>query len=176
MNRKIKMIYFKSLKSAISVISLFNHRIYMKLYIPLLKTMGMIFNGKPRYIGKDVKFDKFQNIELGDRVVISNHCLFLTHDYSITTALISIGEKPKTDIALERNIKVGDNVFIGTRSIIMPNTTIGNNVIVGAGSVIRGIIPDNSIIIGNPGTIIGNIQDQAKKWEKYLFTDQIRID
>jgi len=148
----------------------------MKLYIPILRAMGMKIFGIPRYIGKDVKFDKFSNIEIGDRVVISNYCLFLTHDYSITTAMISVGEKPNTDIALERQIKVGNNVFIGTRSIIMPNTTIGDNVIIGAGSVIRGKIPSNSIIIGNPGVVIGNIQEQAEKWKKYLFTDNVRQD
>ncbi|WP_233379601.1 acyltransferase [Maribellus sp. CM-23] len=138
--------------------------------------MGLKIYGTPRYIGKDVKFDNFSKVELGDRIVISNDCFFLTHDYSVTTALISIGEKPKTDIALERPIKIGNNVFIGKRSIIMPNTTIEDNVIIGAGTVVRGVIPKNSIAIGNPCTVIGNIQEQALKWKKYLDSDKIRQD
>ena len=51
-------------------------------------------------------------------------------------------------------IIIGDNVFIGSGSIILPGVTIGNNVIIGAGSVIRTDIPDNSVVTGNPATII----------------------
>lgn len=148
----------------------------MRLYIPLLKSMGMKINGIPRYIGKDVKFDNFEYIEIGDRVVISNECFLLTHDYSITTALSSINEKPKTDIALERPIKIGNNVFIGKKSIIMQNTIIEDNVIIGAGTVVCGRIIENSIVIGNPCKVVGNTKEQALKWKKYLDTDKVRKD
>lgn len=153
-----------------------SHRLYMKFYIPYLKYKGVKFSGKPRYIGLQVKFDNYKNIQLGERVVISNECHFLTHDYSLTTALISIGEKPRTDIALERNIIVGNNVFIGKKSIIMPNCEIGSNIIIGAGSVVRGKIPSNSILLGNPAKIIGDIQSQAIKWKKFIGTDIVRQD
>jgi serine acetyltransferase len=36
----------------------------------------------------------------------------------------------------------------------MPNTTIGNNCVIGAGAVVRGVIPDNSVVIGNPGKVV----------------------
>lgn len=148
----------------------------MKFYIPLLKMMGMTISGVPRYIGKDVKFDSFKEIHLGNRVVISNECFLLTHDYSITTALISINNEPKSDIQIIRKIIIGNNVFVGKRSIILPGTVVGNNVIIGAGTVLRGNIPDNSVVIGNPCNVIGTVQDQAQKWSKYLNTDFIRYD
>lgn len=176
MKHKLLRLCFCNLKLFIILISYFDHRLFMKLYIPLLKYMGMHINGTPRYIGKDVKFDEFQNITLGDRVVISNECFFLIHDYSITTALISIGEQPKTDVQLIRNILLGNNVFVGKRSIIMPGTVIGNNVIIGAGTVVRGIIPDNSVVIGNPCQIIGSTTGQAYKWKQYLSSDVIKYD
>ena len=176
MNYRFTKIVFKSLNTVVYLISYVNHRFYMVLYYQLLKFAGVKFRGKPRYIGKDVKFDNYRKISLGDRIVISNECILLTHDYSITTALISIKEIPTKDIALERTIEIGDNVFIGKRSIIMPNTTIGNNVIIGAGSVIRGKIPDYSVVIGNPCEIVGDIREQALKWKKYLNTGCVRID
>lgn len=149
----------------------------MRLYIPLLKRQGLRLNGNPRYIGANVTFDDVSKITLGDRVVISNHCHLLTHDYSVTTALIAIGKMPKRDIALIRGIKIGNNVFIGKKALILPNTKIGDNCIIGAGSVIRGNIPSGAIVIGNPHVIIGSVYSQAEKWEKYLFDNNYsRID
>ena len=37
--------------------------------------------------------------------------------------------------------------------MLLPGTRIGNNVIVGAGSVVKGTIPDNVIVFGNPAKI-----------------------
>lgn len=45
---------------------------------------------------------------------------------------------------------IGDNVWIGGGSIIMPGVTIGNNVVIGAGSVVTKDIPNNTIAYGNP--------------------------
>jgi maltose O-acetyltransferase len=47
-------------------------------------------------------------------------------------------------------VKIGDNVFIGAGSIILPNVKIGNNVIIGAGSIVTKDVPDNSLVAGNP--------------------------
>jgi acetyltransferase-like isoleucine patch superfamily enzyme len=133
----------------------------MQFYNKLLKRHGFKINGTPRFIAKSARFDDFDHITLGDRLVVSMNVHFLTHDYSYTTALISIGEKPKTDIGIVREIVIGDNVFIGMNSIILPGSTVGNNVIIGAGSIVRGQIPDNSVIAGNPAEKIFEIKDYA---------------
>jgi acetyltransferase-like isoleucine patch superfamily enzyme len=148
----------------------------MRLYIPLLKNNGMKIQGTPRFIAGDVIFDDFDKIVLGDRVVISSKCIFLTHDYSFTTALISINEKPQTDVKIVREIILGNNVFIGMRSIILPNTTIGNNVIIGAGSVVRGLIPDNSLVVGNPCHVVGTVSDLAQKWKANISFHNLVYD
>ena len=174
-NRIINRIAYRFKKVFIVVVCYFDHRLFMKLYFPLLRKMGIKFTGIPRYIGKDVVFDDFDKIQIGDRVVISNDCHFLTHDYSYTTALISIGQDPPTDRAVVRGITVGNNVFIGKKTIVMPNTKIGNNVIIGAGAVVRGVIPDDSVVIGNPSKVIGKVSELALKWST-IDSKFIRID
>jgi len=52
-------------------------------------------------------------------------------------------------------IVVGDNTFIGENSVILCGTSIGSNCIIGAGAVVRGRIPDNALVIGNPGQTVG---------------------
>lgn len=56
-----------------------------------------------------------------------------------------------------QEIIIGDNVWIGLNSIILKGTTIGNNSIVAAGSIVKGNIPENVIVQGNPATIVRKI-------------------
>jgi acetyltransferase-like isoleucine patch superfamily enzyme len=147
----------------IGLVAYVDSRRYMNLYNSLLKRHGFKIKGTPRFIAKSVQFDDFDRITLGDRLVASMNVHFLTHDYSFTTALIASGETPTTDIGILRDIVVGDNVFIGMNSILLPGTIIGNHVIVGAGSVVRGTIPDYSLVAGNPAQVIGDIREYATK-------------
>jgi virginiamycin A acetyltransferase len=67
------------------------------------------------------------------------------------------------DIISKSNIYIGNDVWIGYRSIVLSGTTIGDGVIIAAGTVvtssehitINGAIPPYSIIAGNPPRIIG---------------------
>ncbi len=88
-------------------------------------------------------------IEIGDHVVIASGVRFVTHDGSVW---IYRDQYPAIDSFGQ--IKVGNNCFIGIDSIILPNTEIGNNCIIGAGTVIRGKIPDDSVVMGNPAKVI----------------------
>jgi maltose O-acetyltransferase len=52
---------------------------------------------------------------------------------------------------------IGDNVWIGSNTVVLPGITIGNNVTIGAGSVVTKDIPDNMLAFGNPCKIIRQI-------------------
>lgn len=54
-------------------------------------------------------------------------------------------------------VSIGDNVFIGTRAIIMKGVTIGNGSVIGAGSVVTSDIPENTIYAGSPAKFIKKI-------------------
>jgi acetyltransferase-like isoleucine patch superfamily enzyme len=135
----------------------------MKYYVKLLKNIGCDLKGTPRFIAASVKFDDYNKTTIGDRVVISSNVILLTHDYSYTTGLIALGETPKTDIGIIRGITIGNNVFIGMNSILLPGVVIEDHVIIGAGSVVRGKIPAYSIVSGNPAQVIGNVIERTKK-------------
>jgi maltose O-acetyltransferase len=57
-----------------------------------------------------------------------------------------------------KEIVIGENVWIGLNSIILKGTTIGNNSIIAAGSVVKGNIPENVIVQGNPARVIKEIE------------------
>ncbi len=56
-------------------------------------------------------------------------------------------------------ITIGDNVWIGGNSVILPGITIGNNVVIGAGSVVTHDLPDNVIAAGNPCRVLRKITE-----------------
>jgi acetyltransferase-like isoleucine patch superfamily enzyme len=89
-------------------------------------------------------------IEVGNRVAVAGGTVFLTHDGSIRLIRNS---RPNAQ-HLGR-VVVGDDTYIGQNCVLLPGTHIGARCILGAGSVVRGQIPDNSLVAGNPARIIG---------------------
>ncbi len=60
---------------------------------------------------------------------------------------------------------IGDNVCMNANSIIIGNCKIGNNVLIAPGAFVNFDVPDNSIVIGNPGKII---QRESSPTAKYI--------
>ena len=87
-------------------------------------------------------------IELGDHVVISSGCEFITHD------AVGVMMPERTDLGLYGRIRIGNNVFFGLNAMVLPGTTIGNDCVIGAGSVVRGPVPDDSVVFGNPAQVV----------------------
>ena len=164
---KIKKIFSRIQRKIILRKAFINTDSYMKKYVKWLKKNGMNINGAPKFINPDVYFDgtDYSKITLGDNCVVSREVMFLTHDYSITSALATQGKiikRHEGELLFLKEIVVGDNCFIGARASILPGTTIGNNVIIGACAVVKGTIPDDSIVIGNPCKIIGKTSNFAE--------------
>jgi acetyltransferase-like isoleucine patch superfamily enzyme len=61
------------------------------------------------------------------------------------------------DPADVRPITIGDNVWIGTNSTVMPGVTIGDNSVVAFGSVVMNDVPPNTVVAGNPARKIAAI-------------------
>jgi acetyltransferase-like isoleucine patch superfamily enzyme len=51
-------------------------------------------------------------------------------------------------------ITIGNNVWIGMNTVILPGIKIGDNVVIGASSLVNNDIPANSIAVGNPCKVI----------------------
>lgn len=97
-------------------------------------------------------------ITLGDNVFITTGVSFITHDGG---TLILRQEVP--DLELTAPINIGNNVYIGIRSIILPGVTIGNRCIIGAGSVVAHDIPGNSVAAGVPARVIKTVDEYLEK-------------
>lgn len=113
-------------------------------------------------LGENVDFEKGVNIdanfpwliEIGDNVVLSPWVYILSHDSSSKslTGLMKIGK-----------VSIGENTFVGARSIILPGTKIGKNCVIGANSIVTRDIPNNSVAVGNPARVISTIDEYKDK-------------
>lgn len=159
----IKRILIKIFTKIIKPIEIKSPRLYMRLYVKLLRKKGIIFTGHPQFISSSAQFDTSDTITIGERCVITQNCYFLTHDFSLTTGLISQGENPEKDICITGKIKLGNNIFIGMNTLILPNTVIEDNVIIGAGSLVKGYIKANGVYAGNPARYISSIEEYTNK-------------
>jgi len=97
-------------------------------------------------------------ITLGDNVYITTEVRFITHDGG-TLPL----RKEVPDLEITKPIVVGNDVFIGVRSLIMPGVTIGNRCIIAAGSVVTKDVQDNCVVGGVPAKLIKTTDDYLEK-------------
>ena len=67
-------------------------------------------------------------------------------------------------------ITIGNNCFIGARSVVMYGVTIADNVIVAAGSVVtKSVTESNVVVAGNPARVISTWEKFAEKSKGYVW-------
>lgn len=112
------------------------------------------------WIGHYCLLDGIGGIQIGEGVHIASHSCIYTH--SSQDSIRILGEKYIEVPAAMRTgyilnpVNIGAYTFIGAGCIVLPGTKIGKGCVVGAGSLVKGVFPDYSIIVGNPGKIAGD--------------------
>lgn len=96
-------------------------------------------------------------VTIGDHVSATD-TLFVTHDGGVW-----VFRQELPDIDVIKPIVVGDNVFLGARTIVMPGITIASNVVIGAGSVVTGDVAEGSVVAGVPGRVVSSLHAYREK-------------
>lgn len=87
-------------------------------------------------------------VKFGNNVYIAPDCGFYTAGHHMDEKMRNQGYE------FAHPITVGNSVWIGAGTRVLPGVTIGNNVVIGAGSVVTRNIPDNCVAYGNPCRVI----------------------
>lgn len=93
-------------------------------------------------------------IEIGDNVTMAPRVHVLAHDASTKYYLgyAKIGK-----------VVIGDNVFIGADTVVLPNVRIGNNVVIGANSTVTRSLESGYVYAGNPAHKLCSIEEFVEK-------------
>lgn len=126
--------------------------------------------GKGVVISDHVKILCGEKIELDDNVVIPNNVILdgrggiKIGKYTMvgfqSIILTSTHKNNRIDVPIKgqgmftKPVIIGEDVWIGTRVIILPGITVGNKAIVGAGSVVTKDVPEYAVVGGVPARII----------------------
>lgn len=147
--------------------------------------LGQLLGGRGKNLWITAPFfcDYGMNIFIGENTEINHNCIFLDcntitlgknclvaplvqfyaayHPVKAAERLQTASGSGADDMIFCKTqsapIIVGDNVWIGGGSIILPGVTIGNNVTIGAGSVVTKSIPNNMLAFGNPCKVVREI-------------------
>lgn len=86
-----------------------------------------------------------KKIELGNNVVIARDVIIRDTDGHHLSG---------KEHQMEKEVKIEDNVWIGTRTIIMKGVTIGEGAVVAAGSIVTKDVPPHTVVAGVPAKVI----------------------
>ena len=89
-------------------------------------------------------------LSIGNNVMMGPDVVILTHTHNIDRIDIPMGQQGSR----VAKVSIGNDVWIGMRSIIMPGVAIGSGAVIGAGAVVTKDVPDYAIVGGVPARII----------------------
>jgi galactoside O-acetyltransferase len=122
------------------------------------------FGGRHVYMG-DYVYANFNltlvddgNIYIGDKVMFGPNVTVATANHPIAPEL------REKQLQYNKDIHIGNNVWIGSGVIIVPGITIGDNSVIGAGSIVTKDIPANVVAYGNPCRIAREINEHDREF------------
>ena len=132
--------------------------------------------GKNVWIEPNFRCEFGKNISIGNDVYINFGCVILDcgqvkignqvligPNVGIYDANHALDAEERMDGALlPGKVTIGNHVWIGGGTIILPNVTIGDDTVVGAGSIVTHDIPSGVVAVGNPCRVLREITDKDK--------------
>lgn len=116
---------------------------------------------------------------MGGVIIDPSHCWHITIGDNVTLAprvhILSHDASTKVFLGYTRveNTNIGNNVFVGAGSIVLPGVTIGNNVIIGAGSIVSRDIPDDSVAVGNPARVVKTLSAYLEESKQKMSSENV---
>lgn len=133
--------------------------------VPLRANWGgrHVFMGNQVYANFNLTLVDDGNIYIGDKVMFGPNVTIATANHPIEPSL------RERVLQYNKEVRIGNNVWIGSGVIIVPGITIGDNSVIGAGSVVTKDIPKNVVAYGNPCKVIREI---GSRDHVYFYKDE----
>lgn len=118
--------------------------------VEVLNQNGHVSLGTQSHLGAYCLVNAVEgSVTIGNNVAIGPGCKILSYSNSYQSGELV------TETRTTANIVIGNNVFIGANTVVLPGTEIGDNTIIGAQSLAKGTLQGNAIYAGTPCEKIG---------------------
>lgn len=114
--------------------------------------------GSNVYINFNLTLVDDGHIFLSDNVMLGPNVTIATANHPIDPELRSMG------LQYNKDVYIGENVWIGANVVIVPGVRIGENAVIGAGSVVTKDIPDNTLAVGNPCRVLREVSQRDREF------------
>lgn len=96
----------------------------------------------------------YPNVTIAPNVILNKNVMVnmgvvIGHDVEVSANSVL-----SPNLTLGGHVKIGKNSFLGMNCCVKQGLVIGNNCTIGAGAVVIRDVPDNAVVVGNPGRII----------------------
>ena len=122
----------------------------------------MISIGAKTVLGQECTISAYQHVSIGRECVIADRVMLIDFDHGVVEV-----ERPiRLQGIYKRDVRVGNNVWIGYGACVLRGVTIGDNAIVGTNAVVTRDVPANAVVAGVPARVM-RMRDEPRqlRWE-----------
>jgi acetyltransferase-like isoleucine patch superfamily enzyme len=111
---------------------------------------GEVRIGAKTVLGEDCTISAYQHVSIGEQCIVADRVMLIDFDHNVAEI-----ERPiRVQGIYKRDVRVGNNVWIGYGAQILRGVTVGDNSIIGASSVVSKDVPANAVVAGVPARVI----------------------
>lgn len=120
------------------------------------------FNVRDSEIGDNSGIGAYSQVgvvNIGNNVMMGTHCLILSQNHRYNDLSIPMCQQGFQE---HKPVIIDDDVWIGSRVILLPGVRVGHGAIIGAGAVVTKDVEPYSIVAGNPAKVIGRRNGETR--------------
>ena len=111
---------------------------------------GTVSIGAKSVLGQECTISSYQHVSIGRECVIADRVMMIDFDHG----MVEVDRPIRLQGIYKRDVRVGNNVWIGYGACILRGVQVGDNSIVGTNSVVTKDVPANAVVGGIPARII----------------------
>ena len=113
-------------------------------------TRGVISIGAKTVMGQECTISAFQHVSIGRECVIADRVMLIDFDHG----MVEVDRPIRLQGIYKRDVRVGNNVWIGYGACILRGVTVGDNAVIGTNAVVTRDVPANAVVGGVPARVI----------------------
>ena len=123
---------------------------------------GEISIGAKTVMGQECTISAYKHVSIGRECVIADRVMLIDFDHG----MVEVDRPIRLQGIYKRDVRVGNNVWIGYGACILRGVTVGDNAVIGTSAVVTKDVPANAVVAGVPARII-RMRDEPKTlhWE-----------